>query len=122
MHLYVRLEYANTVADNDGRSIFGALYIVIALVSIFEFFNIMANTTMGNAFVAPCCLFFAVFFGIAGIHKLSTDPHKVELNNEIEDNIEKKKYRNSNLEIRILKNKKMLAIIIVIALFIITRF
>jgi len=36
MHLYVRLEYANTVADNDGRSIFGALYIVIALVSIFE--------------------------------------------------------------------------------------
>jgi uncharacterized protein (DUF58 family) len=110
------------MADSDGRSIFGALYIGIALVSMLSFFSIMASPTMGSAFVAPWCLLFAVFFGIAGMYKLATDPRKVELNNELEDNIEGEKDRNSNLEIRIFNDKKMLAIIILIALFIFTRF
>ncbi len=110
------------MADSDGRSTFGALYIGIALVSMLSFFSIMASPTMGSAFVAPWCLLFAVFFGIAGMYKLATDPRKVELNNELEDNIEGEKDRNSNLEVRIFNDKKMLAIIILIALFIFTRF
>ena len=110
------------MTDSDGRSAFGALYIGIAIVSMVSFFNIMASPTMGSAFVAPWCLLFAVFFGIAGMYKLATDPRKVELNNELEDNIEGEKDRNSNLEIRIFNDKKMLAIIILIVLFIFTRF
>ena len=110
------------MTDSDGRSAFGALYIGIAIVSMLSFFNIMASPTMGSAFVAPWCLLFAVFFGIAGMYKLATDPRKVELNNELEDNIEGEKDRNSNLEIRIFNDKKMLAIIILIVLFIFTRF
>ena len=110
------------MTDSDGRSAFGALYIGIAIVSMLSFFSIMASPTMGSAFVAPWCLLFAVFFGIAGMYKLATDPRKVELNNELEDNIKEEKDRNSNLEIRIFNDKKMLAIIILIALFIFTRF
>ena len=106
------------MTGGDGRSTFGALYIGIALVSMFEFFNIMASPTMGSAFVAPWCLLFAVFFGIAGMYKLATDPRKVKLNNELEDNIEGEKDRNSNLEIRIFNNKKMLAKIFFTVLFI----
>jgi len=110
------------MTGSDGRSAFGALYIGIAVVSMLSFFSIMASPTMGSAFVAPWCLLFAVFFGIAGMYKLATDPRKVELNNELENNFEGEKNRNSNLEIRIFNNKKMLAIIILIALFIFTRF
>ena len=110
------------MTDSDGRSTFGALYIGIAIVSMVSFFNIMASPTMGSAFVAPWCLLFAGFFGIVGLYKLASNPRKVKLNNELEDNIEKEKDRNSNLEIRIFNDKKMLAIIIFIALFIFTRF
>ena len=110
------------MTGSDGRSAFGALYIGIAVVSMLSFFSIMASPTMGSAFVAPWCLLFAVFFGIAGMYKLATDPRKVELNNELENNFEGEKNRNSNLEIRIFNNKKMLALIILIALFIFTRF
>jgi len=109
------------MTDSDGRSAFGALYIGIAIVSMLSFFSIMASPTMGSAFVAPWCLLFAVFFGIAGMYKLATDPRKVKYFGA-EDNIEEEKDRNSNLEIRIFNNKKMLAIIILIALFIFTRF
>ena len=122
IYLYHCLEYTNTMTGSDGRSAFGALYIGIAIVSMLSFFSIMASPTMGSAFVAPWCLLFAVFFGIAGMYKLATDPRKVELNNELEDNIKEEKDRNSNLEIRIFNDKKMLAIIILIALFIFTRF
>ncbi|MCS5533960.1 MAG: hypothetical protein NZ736_06865 [Candidatus Poseidoniaceae archaeon] len=110
------------MTSSDGRSAFGALYIGIAVVSLLSFFSVMASPTMGSAFVAPWCLLFTVFFGIAGMYKLATNPRKVELINELEDNIEGEKDRNSNLEIRIFNDKKMLAIIILIALFIFTRF
>ena len=110
------------MTGSDGRSAFGALYIAIAIVSMLSFFSIMASPTMGSAFVAPWCLLFAVFFGITGMYKLATNSRKVELNNELEDNIEGEKDRNSNLEIRIFNDKKMLAIIILIVLFIFTRF
>jgi len=103
--------WRNAMPGSDGRSIFGALYIGIALVSMYEF-------SISDSFAAPWCLLFAVFFGIAGMYKLAPNTRKVKLSNELEDNIEKEKDRNSNLEIRIFNNKKMLAKIFFTGLFI----
>ena len=108
------------MADSDGRSTFGALYIGIAIVSMLIFFSMLENPTGSDPYIAPWCLLFAGFFGIVGMYKLATNPQVKYFG--VEDNIEGEKDRNSNLEVRIFNDKKMLAIIILIALFIITRF
>ena len=110
------------MADSDGRSIFGALYIGIALVSLLLFFVSMETAT-GYAGAGMITLFFlfTVIFGIAGMYKLLT-LSKGKSNNDDENNIEGEKSRNSNLEVRIWRNKKIVAIIILIVLFFITLF
>ena len=110
------------MTDSDGRSTFGAIYIGIALVSILLFFDTMANANgYAGAGMAGLFILFTVIFGIAGMYKLAT-VSKGTSNNDDENNIEGEKSRNSNLEVLIWRNKKMLAIIILIVLFIITRF
>ena len=107
------------MADSDGRSNFAALYLGLALVSLFLFYDTMENGTgLGAAGMAGLFLLFTVIFGIAGMYKLAPNTRKVKLSNELEDNIEKEKDRNSNLEIRIFNNKKMLAKIFFTGLFI----
>jgi len=110
------------MADSDGRSIFGALYIGIALVSLFLFYDTMENGTgLGAAGMAGLFLLFTVIFGIAGMYKLLT-LSKGKSNNDDENNIEGEKSRNSNVEVRIWRNKIYVAIIILIVLFFITLF
>ena len=64
---------------------------------------------------------FAVIFGIVGMYKLLT-VSKGTSNNDDENNIEGEKSRNSNLEVLIWRNKKIVAIIILLGLVIITLF
>ena len=110
------------MTNSDGRSTFGAIYLAFALVSILLYFESMENAT-GYAGAGMIVLFFlfTVIFGIAGMYKLLTVSKGIS-NNDGENNIEGEKSRNSNLEVRIWRNKKMLATIILIVLFIITRF
>ena len=110
------------MTDSDGRSTLGGLYIGIAFVSILLFFESMANANgYAGAGMAVLFILFTVIFGIAGMYKLQTVSKGIS-NNDGEKNIEGEKSRNSNLEVRIWRNKKMLAIIILIVLFFITRF
>ena len=110
------------MADSDGRSTFAALYLGLALVSLFLFYDTMENGTgLGAAGMAGLFLLFTVIFGIAGMYKLLTIS-KGKSNNDGENNIEGEKSRNSNLEILIWRNKILVAIIILIVLFFITLF
>jgi len=113
------------MTGSDGRSTFAALYLAIALGSLWLFDNIMnSNSSSGGygaAGIAALCILFAVVFGIAGIYKLLTID-KGKSNNDDENNIEGEKSRNSNMEVRIWRDKKIVAIIILFGLFIITRF
>jgi hypothetical protein len=110
------------MTDSDGRSTFGALYIGIAFVSILLFFESMANANgYAGAGMAVLFILFTVIFGIAGMYKLQTVSKGIS-NNDDESYIEGERSRNSNLEVLIWRNKKILAIIILIALFIFTRF
>ena len=110
------------MADSDGRSTFAALYLGLALVSLFLFYDTMENGTgLGAAGMAGLFLLFTVIFGIAGMYKLLT-LSKGKSNNDDENNIEGEKSRNSNVEVRIWRNKIYVAIIILIVLFFITRF
>ena len=118
IYLYHCLEYANTMANSDGRSTFAALYLGLALVSILLFFESMVNGTgLGAAGMIAIFFLLAVIFGITGMYKLLTSS-KGKSNNDGENNIEKEKDRNSNVEIRIFNNKKMLAWITFTVLFI----
>ena len=122
IYLYHCLEYTNTMTGSDGRSAFGALYLGLALVSLLLFFVSMETAT-GYAGAGMITLFFlfTVIFGIAGMYKLLT-VSKGKSNNDDENNIEGEKSRNSNVEVKIWRNKKIVVIIILIALFIFTRF
>ena len=110
------------MTDSDGRSTFGAIYIGIALVSILLFFETMEN---GNGYagagMAALFILFTIIFGIAGMYKLATISKGIS-NNDDENNIEGEKSRNSNLEVRIWRNKILVAIIIFFVLFFITLF
>ena len=89
------------MADSDGRSNFAALYLGLALVSLFLFYDTMENGTgLGAAGMAGLFLLFTVIFGIAGMYKLLT-VSKGKSNYDGENNIEGEKSRNSNLEVRI---------------------
>jgi len=110
------------MADSDGRSTFAALYLGLALVSLLLFFVSMETAT-GYAGAGMITLFFlfTVIFGIVGMYKLLT-LSKGKSNNDDENNIEGEKSRNSNVEVRIWRNKIDVAIIILIVLFFITLF
>jgi|TARA_B110000914_G_C15451518_1_gene441173 hypothetical protein len=106
------------MTDSDGRSTFAVLYLGLALVSILLFFESMVNGTgLGAAGMIAIFFLLAVIFGITGMYKLLTSS-KGKSNNDGENNIEKEKDRNSNVEIRIFNNKKMLAWITFTVLFI----
>ena len=110
------------MANSDGRSIFAALYIGLALVSLLLFFVSMETATgLNGAGIIVLSLLFTVIFGILGMYKLLT-LSKGKSNNDDEINIEGEKSRNSNLEVQIWRNKIIVAIIILIVLFFITRF
>ena len=110
------------MADSDGRSNFAALYLGLALVSLFLFYDTMENGTgLGAAGMAGLFLLFTVIFGIAGMYKLLT-LSKGKSNNDDENNIEGEKSRNSNVEVQIWRNKIYVAIIILIVLFFSTLF
>ena len=110
------------MAKSDGRSTFAALYIGLALVSLLLFFVSMETATgYAGAGVITLFLLFTVIFGIVGMYKLLT-LSKGTSNNDGENNIEGEKSRNSNLEVLIWRNKIIVAIIILIVLFFITRF
>ena len=122
IYLYDCSEYAHTMANSDGRSIFAALYIGLALVSLLLFFVSMETATgLNGAGIIVLSLLFTVIFGILGMYKLLT-LSKGKSNNDDEINIEGEKSRNSNLEVQIWRNKIIVAIIILILLFFITRF
>ena len=110
------------MASRDGRSTFAALYLGLALVSLFLFYDTMENGTgLGAAGMIGLFFLFTVIFGIVGMYKLLT-LSKGKSNNDDESYIEGEKSRNSNLEVRIWRNKKIVAIIILFGLFFITRF
>lgn len=129
IHLYHCLEYANTMANSDGRSTFAVLYLGLALVSMLLFFVSMETATgYGGAGVIALFLLFTVIFGIVGMYKLLT-LSKGTSNDEYGNmrfhkyvNIEGEKSRNSNLEVLIWRNKILVAIIIFFVLFFITLF
>ena len=110
------------MADSDGRSTFAALYLGLALVSLLLFFVSMETAT-GYAGAGMITLFFlfTVIFGIVGMYKLLT-LSKGKSNNDDENNIEGEKSRNSNVEVKIWRNKKIVVIIILFGLFFITLF
>ena len=110
------------MVNSDGRSTFAALYLGLALVSILLFFVSMETATgYGGAGMIALFFLFAVIFGIVGMYKLLT-VSKGTSNNDDENNIEGEKSRNSNLEVLIWRNKKIVAIIILLGLVIITLF
>ena len=110
------------MTDSGGRSTFAALYLGLALVSMLLFFVSMETATgYAGAGVITLFLLFTVIFGIVGMYKLLT-LSKGTSNNDGENNIEGEKSRNSNLEVLIWRNKIIVAIIILIVLFFITRF
>lgn len=110
------------MTDSDGRSTFAALYLGLALVSWLLFYDAMEHGKgYAGAGIAGLFLLFTVIFGIAGMYKLLT-LSKGKSNNDDENNIEGEKSRNSNVEVRIWRNKIDVAIIILIVLFFITLF
>tara|TARA_B110000914_G_scaffold164702_1_gene145207 strand:- start:84 stop:416 length:333 start_codon:yes stop_codon:yes gene_type:complete len=110
------------MTGSDGRSTFAVLYLGLALVSMLLFFVSMETATgYAGAGVITLFLLFTVIFGIVGMYKLLT-LSKGTSNNDGENNIEGEKSRNSNLEVLIWRNKIIVAIIILIVLFFITRF
>ena len=110
------------MTDSDGRSTFAALYLGLALVSWLLFYDAMEHGKgYAGAGIAGLFLLFTVIFGIAGMYKLLTIS-KGKSNYDDENNIEGEKSRNSNVEVRIWRNKIYVAIIILIVLFFITLF
>ena len=129
IYLYDCLEYVNTMTDSDGRSTFAVLYLGLALVSMLLFFVEMETATgYAGAGVLTLLLLFTVIFGIVGMYKLLTlskgksnnDYGKMRFHKYV--NIEEENSRNSNIEVRIWRNKILVAIIIFFVLFFITRF
>ena len=129
IYLYDCLEYVNTMTDSDGRSTFAVLYLGLALVSMLLFFVSMETATgYAGAGVLTLLLLFTVIFGIVGMYKLLTlskgksnnDYGKMRFHKYV--NIEEENSRNSNIEVRIWRNKILVAIIIFFVLFFITRF
>ena len=117
------------MTDSDGRSTFAALYLGLALVSLFLFYDTMENGTgLGAAGMIALFLLFTVIFGIVGMYKLLTlskgksnnDYGKMRFHKYV--NIEEENSRNSNLEVLIWRNKILVAIIIFFVLFFITLF
>ena len=117
------------MTDSDGRSTFAALYLGLALVSLFLFYDTMENGTgLGAAGMIALFLLFTVIFGIVGMYKLLTlskgksnnDYGKMSFHKYV--NIEEENSRNSNLEVLIWRNKILVAIIIFFVLFFITLF
>ena len=118
------------MADSDGRSIFGVLYIGIALASLWFYHRIVEHNALGHTgttgyagavIMISLCILFVPLFGIAGMYKLLTIS-KGKSNIDGENNIEGEKSKNSNLEVRIWRDKKKLAIIILIIFFFIGLF
>ena len=117
------------MTDSDGRSTFAVLYLGLALVSMLLFFVSMETATgYAGAGVITLFLLFTVIFGIVGMYKLSTlskgksnnDYGKMRFHKYV--NIEEENSRNSNIEVRIWRNKILVAIIIFFVLFFITLF
>ena len=110
------------MTDSDGRSTFAVLYLGLALVSLFLFYDTMENGTgLGAAGMIALFLLFTVIFGIVGMYKLLTLSKGIS-NNDGGNNIDGEKRRNSNLEVLIWRNKIIVAIIIFFVLFFITLF
>lgn len=110
------------MSNRDGRSNFAALYIGLALVSLFLFFVSMETATgLNGAGMIALFFLFTIIFGIVGMYKLLTlSKGKSNIDDEI--NIEGERISNSNIEVQIWRNKIIVAIIIAIVLFFITLF
>ena len=110
------------MSNRDGRSNFAALYIGLALVSLFLFFVSMETATgLNGAGMIALFFLFTIIFGLVGMYKLLTlSKGKSNIDDEI--NIEGGKISNSNIEVQIWRNKIIVAIIIAIVLFFITLF
>ena len=110
------------MSNRDGRSNFAALYIGLALVSLFLFFVSMETATgLNGAGMVALFFLFTIIFGIVGMYKLLTlSKGKSNIDDEI--NIEGERISNSNIEVQIWRNKIIVAIIIAIVLFFITLF
>ena len=110
------------MSNRDGRSNFAALYIGLALVSLFLFFVSMETATgLNGAGMIALFFLFTIIFGLVGMYKLLTlSKGKSNIGDEI--NIEGEKISNSNIEVQIWRNKIIVAIIIAIVLFFITLF
>ena len=136
--------------NSEGRHIFGFVYIGIAILGVLLcFIAINEGNGLGSAGVAGIGIWIAIIFGIMGIYKLLTfskgslvpkdrysDKNITTFGNR-EEAIES--YRshsiadgerfplgdeivNSNIEVRIWKNKKILLLILFFVFFIITLF
>ena len=110
------------MSNRDGRSNFAALYIGLALMSLFLFFVSMETATgLNGAGMVALFFLFTIIFGIVGMYKLLTlSKGKSNIDDEI--NIEGERISNSNIEVQIWRNKIIVAIIIAIVLFFITLF
>lgn len=110
------------MSNRDGRSNFAALYIGLALMSLFLFFVSMETATgLNGAGMIALFFLFTIIFGIVGMYKLLTlSKGKSNIDDEI--NIEGERISNSNIEVQIWRNKIIVAIIIAIVLFFITLF
>ena len=110
------------MSNRDGRSNFAALYIGLALVSLFLFFVSMETATgLNGAGMIALFFLFTIIFGLVGMYKLLTlSKGKSNIDDEI--NIEGERISNSNIEVQIWRNKIIVAIIIAIVLFFITLF
>ena len=110
------------MSNRDGRSNFAALYIGLALMSLFLFFVSMETATgLNGAGMIALFFLFTIIFGIVGMYKLLTlSKGKSNIDDEI--NIEGERISNSNIEVQIWRNKIIVAITIAIVLFFITLF
>ena len=110
------------MSNRDGRSNFAALYIGLALMSLFLFFVSMETATgLNGAGMIALFFLFTIIFGLVGMYKLLTlSKGKSNIDDEI--NIEGERISNSNIEVQIWRNKIIVAIIIAIVLFFITLF
>ncbi len=107
----------------DGRAIFASIYFTATLMSIWLFFIIDNNPrqSYGDAGAMILCILSAVFFGIVGLYKLLT-VSKGKSNNINQSYNFGEKRRNSNIEVKIWRNKLVLGCILSVGFFVYTLF
>tara|TARA_B100001996_G_scaffold126545_4_gene95925 strand:+ start:7743 stop:8078 length:336 start_codon:yes stop_codon:yes gene_type:complete len=107
----------------DGRAIFGGIYFAATLMSIWLFFIIDNNPrpSYGDAGAMILCILSAVFFAIIGLYKLLT-LSKGKSNNKNQSYNFGEKRSNSNIEVKIWRNKLVLGLIFLLGFFVFTLF